>query len=179
MQEGKFIAYTSRKLKPHEKNYLTHNLELAAIMFALKIWCHYLLGKANVVADALSRKSLCALQAMSTLIDLCDNDSVLAELKVRPMYIRQICNAQKEYQVDSDNCLRFRDRVCVLKKSELIQLILNEAHDSYLTIHTVSTKIMKQDILVFVSKCLVCQQVKAEHQVPFGLLQTILIPEWK
>ena len=102
MQEGKIIAYASRQLKPHEKNYPTHDLELAAIVFALKIWRHYLYGekcriftdhkslkylmnqkdlnlrqrrwlellkdyelvidyhpgKANVVADALSRKSL-------------------------------------------------------------------------------------------------------------------------
>ncbi|KAG8475938.1 hypothetical protein CXB51_032993 [Gossypium anomalum] len=38
MQEGRVVAYASRKLKPHEKNYPTHNLELAAIVFALKIW---------------------------------------------------------------------------------------------------------------------------------------------
>ena len=102
MQEGKVVAYASRQLKPHEKNYPTHDLELAAIVFALKIWRHYLYGekcfiytdhkslkylpsqrelnlrqrrwmelikdydcvidyhsgKANVVADALSRKSI-------------------------------------------------------------------------------------------------------------------------
>ena len=38
MQEGKVLAYASRQLKPHEKNNLTHDLELAAIVFALKIW---------------------------------------------------------------------------------------------------------------------------------------------
>ena len=37
MQEGKVVAYASRQLKPHEKNYPTHNIELAAIVFALKI----------------------------------------------------------------------------------------------------------------------------------------------
>ena len=45
MQEGKVVAYTSRQLKPHEKNYPTHELELAAIMFASKIWRHYLYGE--------------------------------------------------------------------------------------------------------------------------------------
>ena len=40
MQEGKVVAYASRQLKPHEKNYLTHDLELAAIVFGLKIWIH-------------------------------------------------------------------------------------------------------------------------------------------
>ena len=42
MQEGKVVAYDSRQLKPHEKNYPTHDLELASIVFALKIWRHYL-----------------------------------------------------------------------------------------------------------------------------------------
>nr|GFC58910.1 putative reverse transcriptase domain-containing protein [Tanacetum cinerariifolium] len=88
MQHGKVIAYASRQLKPYEVNYPTHDLELAAVVFALKIWRHYLYGescdiftdhkslkrwlellkdydtniqyhpgKANVVADALSKKS--------------------------------------------------------------------------------------------------------------------------
>ncbi|GJY54786.1 putative reverse transcriptase domain-containing protein [Tanacetum coccineum] len=76
MQNEKVIAYASRQLKIHEKNYTTHDLELGAVVFALKIWRHYLYetkcmvftdsirslqyildqGKANVVADALSRK---------------------------------------------------------------------------------------------------------------------------
>jgi len=42
MQQGKVIAYASRQLKDHEKNYPTHDLELAAIVYALKIWRHYL-----------------------------------------------------------------------------------------------------------------------------------------
>ncbi|GKE40442.1 putative nucleotidyltransferase, ribonuclease H [Tanacetum coccineum] len=96
MQREKVIAYASQQLKPHEENYTTHDLELGAVVFALKIWRHYLYGtkctvftdhkslqrildykelnmrqhcwlelladydyhpeKANVVADALSRK---------------------------------------------------------------------------------------------------------------------------
>ena len=45
MQNGKVVAYASRQLRPHEKNYPTHDLELLAVVFALKIWRHYLLGK--------------------------------------------------------------------------------------------------------------------------------------
>ncbi|GKC00872.1 putative reverse transcriptase domain-containing protein [Tanacetum coccineum] len=45
MQREKVIAYASRQLKIHEKNYTTHDLELGAVMFALKIWRHYLYGK--------------------------------------------------------------------------------------------------------------------------------------
>ncbi|KAF3623602.1 RAB GTPase B1C [Capsicum annuum] len=44
MQRGKVIAYVSRQLKPHEKNYPTHDLELAAVVFVLRIWRHYLYG---------------------------------------------------------------------------------------------------------------------------------------
>ena len=42
MQGGKVVAYASRQLKPHEQNNPTHDLELAAVVFALKIWRHYL-----------------------------------------------------------------------------------------------------------------------------------------
>ena len=45
MQEGRFIAYESRKLKSHEVNYPTHDLELATIMHALTKWRHFLLGQ--------------------------------------------------------------------------------------------------------------------------------------
>ena len=45
MQHGKVVAYASRQLKPYEQNYPTHDLELAAMIFALKIWRHYLYGE--------------------------------------------------------------------------------------------------------------------------------------
>ncbi|MCI20563.1 RNA-directed DNA polymerase (Reverse transcriptase), partial [Trifolium medium] len=114
MQSGKVVAYASRQLKTHERNYPTHDLELAAVVFTLKIWRHYLYGsrfkvfsdhqslrylfdqkelnmrqrrwleilkdydfklsyhpgKANVVADALSRKSLHMSSLMVNELDL-------------------------------------------------------------------------------------------------------------
>jgi hypothetical protein len=45
MQQGRVVAYASRQLKEHEKNYPTHDLELAAVVYALKIWRHYLYGE--------------------------------------------------------------------------------------------------------------------------------------
>ncbi|GJS05543.1 putative reverse transcriptase domain-containing protein [Tanacetum coccineum] len=52
MQREKVISYASRQLKIHEKNYTTHDLELGAVVFALKIWRHYLYGtKCTVFTD--------------------------------------------------------------------------------------------------------------------------------
>ena len=45
MQDGKVVAYASRQLKPHEHNYSTYDLNLATVVFALKIWRHYLYGE--------------------------------------------------------------------------------------------------------------------------------------
>ena len=45
MQDGKVVAYASRQLKSHEQNFPSHDLELAAVVFALKIWLHYLYGE--------------------------------------------------------------------------------------------------------------------------------------
>nr|GFC32349.1 putative reverse transcriptase domain-containing protein [Tanacetum cinerariifolium] len=49
MQRDKVISYASRQLKIHEKNYTTHDLELGAVVFALKIWRHYLYGTKCIV----------------------------------------------------------------------------------------------------------------------------------
>ncbi|GKC91290.1 putative reverse transcriptase domain-containing protein, partial [Tanacetum coccineum] len=49
MKRGKVIAYASRQLKTHDKNYITHDLELGAVVFALKIWRHYLYGRKSVI----------------------------------------------------------------------------------------------------------------------------------
>ncbi|KAG8492403.1 hypothetical protein CXB51_009696 [Gossypium anomalum] len=166
-------------------------------------------GKANVVADALSRKFLFTLRAMNTGLALSDDGSILAEMRAKPLFLQLICDAQKndselrtkrtqcesgydsDFRVGPDNCLMFRDRICVPKNDELIQKILHEVHSGCLSVHPGSTKMyndlkklywwpgMKRDISEFVTKCLICQQVKAEHQVPSGLLQPVMVPEWK
>ena len=59
MQDGKVVAYASRQLKPHEQNYPNHDLELAAVVFALKIWRHYLYEeKCRIYTDHKSLKYL-------------------------------------------------------------------------------------------------------------------------
>ncbi|KAA3480443.1 integrase [Gossypium australe] len=206
MQNGKLIAYTFRQLKPHERNYSMHDLELVAVVFALKIWRHYLWlellkdydlvidyhpEKANIVADALSRKSLFTLRAMnpiylSKIQELQKDDSnLLSRLEV-------VKNGQKtDFSINIDDFLYLRNRLCVQNNSGLKRELLNEAYNSVYSIHPWSTKMyndmkqsylwpsMKREIAEFVSRCLVCQQVKAKHQVPLGLLQPVMIPEWK
>ena len=57
MQSGRVVSYGSHQLKNHEKNYPTHDMELAAVVFALKIWRHYLYGeKFEVYSDHKSLK---------------------------------------------------------------------------------------------------------------------------
>ncbi|KAK5840616.1 hypothetical protein PVK06_009519 [Gossypium arboreum] len=97
----------------------------------------------------------------------------------------------ENFSIDEHGCLRFRNRICVPNDSKLKELILQEAHDSPFALHPGGTKMyqdlrelywwpsIKRDIVEFVVKCLTCQRVKAEYQVPTGLLQPIKIPEWK
>ncbi|GJS04093.1 putative nucleotidyltransferase, ribonuclease H [Tanacetum coccineum] len=153
MQHGKVIAYASRQLKPYEENYPTHDLELAAIVFALKIWRHYLYeetcdiftdhkslkyiftqnelnmrqrrwlellkdydaniqyhpGKANVVADALSRKSYGSMSCLITQPEIVADlnrleveiyigkaDGVIAHMRVESTLLTCIKEAQKD-----------------------------------------------------------------------------------
>ncbi|GJT50420.1 putative reverse transcriptase domain-containing protein [Tanacetum coccineum] len=76
MQREKVIAYASRQLKVHEENYTTHDLELGAVVFTLRLWRHYLYGmKSNVVADALSRKERNKPLRVQALMMTIHNDS--------------------------------------------------------------------------------------------------------
>ena len=96
-----------------------------------------------------------------------------------------------DFIIDSDDVLFFGSRLCVPNDAGLKREILEEAHSSAYAMHPGSTKMyrdlrehywwpgMKREIADFVARCLVCQQVKAEHQRPAGLLQSLPIPEWK
>ncbi|KAL5564584.1 hypothetical protein UlMin_027748 [Ulmus minor] len=158
MQHDKVVAYASRQLKPHEKNYPTHDLELAADYdFTLQ----YHPGKANVVADALSRRPRGILACLA-FEDWSRSSTIV--------------NYNLQYYED---CNKIR------------MAILEEAHKSRFALHPGSTKMyqdlrrqywwrgMKRDVAQFIAKCMTCQQVKAEHQRPGGQLQSLPIPEWK
>ena len=59
MQDGKVVAYASRQLKPHEHNYPTHDLELVAVVFSLKIWRHYLYGENAEFIQIIKVSNIC------------------------------------------------------------------------------------------------------------------------
>ncbi|GJV32284.1 putative reverse transcriptase domain-containing protein [Tanacetum coccineum] len=254
MQREKVIAYASRQLKIHEKNYTTHDLELGAVVFALKIWRHYLYGtkctvftdhkslqhilnqkelnmrqrrwlellsdydceiryhpgKANVVADALSRKERdqpLRVRALVMTIGLDlpkqilnaqtearkpenikneDVGGMLVENAKNPEAIR---TEKLEPRADGTLCLNGRSWLPCY--GDLRTVIMHESHKSKYSIHSGSDKMyqdmkklywwpnMKADIATYVSKCLTCAKVKAEHQRPSGLLVQPKIPEWK
>ncbi|KAA3470810.1 DNA/RNA polymerases superfamily protein [Gossypium australe] len=123
MQERKVIAYVSRQLTPHEKNYPMHDLELAAIVFALEIWRHHLYiidygpRKANVAIDALSRKSLYTLRVRQLSLS---NDAQKCDTELQAKRMQCESNSDSNYQIGADDCLMFQNRFCVPKNSKLI-----------------------------------------------------------
>ena len=97
----------------------------------------------------------------------------------------------ENFWITQDGMLVMKGRVCVLNVDDLRKAIMEETHCSAYTMHSSSIKMyrtikenywwlgMKRDIGEFVSKCLVCQQVKAEHHKPIRTLQPLPILEWK
>nr|GFC50327.1 retrotransposable element Tf2 [Tanacetum cinerariifolium] len=93
--------------------------------------------------------------------------------------------------VDDDGVMWFGDQLCVPSDPTLREAVLSEAHRSPSSIHPGSTKMyedmekhfwwngMNHDIATYVRRCLICQQVKIEHQRASGLLQPLDIPVWK
>ncbi|GJV35282.1 putative reverse transcriptase domain-containing protein [Tanacetum coccineum] len=178
MHRGKVIAYASRQLKIHEKNYTTHDLELGVVkelnmrqrrcelfnVYECEIRYHP--SKANVVVDALSRKE-----------------------RVKPRRVRAMAmTIQLGMERKEDESLYFMDRIWVPLVGGVRTIIMDEAHKTKYFVHLGADKMyhdqdlrdmywwpgMKRDIATYVSKCLTCSKVKTEHQ-----LQQPEIPEWK
>ncbi|GJU45656.1 putative reverse transcriptase domain-containing protein [Tanacetum coccineum] len=167
MQREKVISYASRQLKIHEKNYTTHDLELGAVVFALKIWRHYLYG------------TKCT-ERTRTTIKSEDVGGMLIENAKFPEAIRE---QKLEPRADGTLCLNGRSWLPCY--GDLRTVIMHESHKSKYSIHPGSDKMyqdmkklywwpnMKADIATYVNK------VKAEHQRLSGLLVQPKIPEWK
>ncbi|GJS99993.1 putative reverse transcriptase domain-containing protein, partial [Tanacetum coccineum] len=195
MQHGKVIAYASRQLKPYEVNYPTHDLELAAVVFALKIWRHYLYGEAcDIFTDHKSLKYIFTQRELNMrqrrwLELLKDYDTNIQYHSGKANNVED--GKHIEFSVDDDSVVWFEDRLCVPNDQVLREKVMTEAHNSPFTIHPDSTKMykdlkqyfwwngMKQDVATFVYKCMTCQQVKIKHQRASGLLQPLEIPMWK
>ncbi|GJY69987.1 putative reverse transcriptase domain-containing protein [Tanacetum coccineum] len=168
MQREKVIAYASRQLKVHEKNYTTHDLELGAVVFALKMWRHYLYGTKCVILSAQSEAR--------------KEENFINE------DLRGMIN-KLEPRADGTLCLNNRSWIPCF--GDLRALIMHESHKSKYSIHPGSDKMyqdlkklywwpnMKAEIATYVSKCLTCAKVKIEYQKPSGLLVQPEIPKWK
>ncbi|GJU88186.1 putative reverse transcriptase domain-containing protein [Tanacetum coccineum] len=137
-------------------------------------------GKTNVVADALSRKERSKPLRVRALVMTIGLDLP-----------KQILNAQTEAQKPKN--LRNEDVGGMIRKDlpKERTVIMHESHKSKYSVHPGLDKMyqdmkklywwpnMKADIATYVSKCLTCAKVKAEHQRPSGLLVQPKIPEWK
>nr|GFA44744.1 putative reverse transcriptase domain-containing protein [Tanacetum cinerariifolium] len=176
MQREKVISYASRQLKIHEKNYTTHDLELGAVVFAIKIWRHYL-QILNAQTEARKLEN----------IKKEDVGGMLVENSRDPGKVR---TEKLEPRTDGTLCLNGRSWLPCY--GDLRTVIMHESHKSKYSIHPGSDKMyqdmkklywwpnMKADIATYVSKCLTCAKVKAKHQKKLsGLLVQPKIPELK
>ncbi|GJW70342.1 putative reverse transcriptase domain-containing protein [Tanacetum coccineum] len=166
MQNEKVIAYASRQLKIHEKNYTTHDLELSAVVFALKLWRHYLYGT-KCTTEARKPENLKTEDVGGILVENSKDPEKFREEKLEP-------------RADGTLCLNGRSWLPCY--GDLRTVIMYEYHKSKYSIHPGSYKMyqdmkklywwpnMKADIATYVRKCLTCARVKAEHQRGHRLL---------
>ncbi|KAI3827381.1 hypothetical protein L1987_01454 [Smallanthus sonchifolius] len=158
----------------------------------------YHLGKANVVADALSRKDLpdpirvkaCQLVITSDVMKEIEKDQDEA-LKEENIKKERMVGQQEKLEYNTHGVRTCFVRVWIPMSGELRTKIFYEAHKSRYSIHPDTKKMyqdmkkgywwhgMKHEVTRYVSKCLTCSQVKVEHQKPFGKIQPLDIPEWK
>ncbi|KAF8048090.1 hypothetical protein N665_2680s0001 [Sinapis alba] len=143
-------------------------------------------GKANLVADALSRRKA------EWPVNHADLLSRIKQAQGLDENLQKIArNDKTEYQVAKDGTILVDGRISVPNVRELKEEIMGQSHKSKFSVHPGLNKMykdmkryyhwvhMKTDVAELVAKCPTCQLVKAEHQVPSGLLQNLPIPGWK
>nr|GEW39369.1 retrotransposon protein, putative, Ty3-gypsy subclass [Tanacetum cinerariifolium] len=170
MQKEKVIGYASRQLKVHEKNYTTHDLELRVVVFALKMWRHYLYGIKYVVftnhkslQHILDQKEL-NMRQRRWLELLSDYDSRKEENFIN----KDLHGMINKLEPHADGMLCLNNQSWISHFGDLRALIMHESHNSKYSIHLGSDKIyqdlkklywwpnMKAEIATCVSKCLTC-----------------------
>nr|GEV17838.1 putative reverse transcriptase domain-containing protein [Tanacetum cinerariifolium] len=203
MQRDKVIAYASRQLEIHEKNYMTHELELGTVVFALKVWRHYLYGTKSVIYT--DHKSLQYIFDQKELnmrqrrwLELfSDYDCEIKHhpaqgkaFKDKNVIAEGLNGTDQQMETREDGSLHSMDRKWVSLVGGVRTKIMDEAHKARYSVHLRADKMYydlrdmywwpgtEKEIAIYVSKCLTCAKVKAEHQRPLGLLQPPEIPEW-
>ncbi|GJV69703.1 putative reverse transcriptase domain-containing protein [Tanacetum coccineum] len=126
MQREKVTAYASRQLKIHEKNYTKHDLELGAVVFALKMWRHYLYGTKCVVFT--DQKNTLP-SGKGELGGGC------IELKGKDYKTKYLCGMIKKLEPRSDRTLCLKNRNWIPCFGDLRDLIIHESHKSKYSIH--------------------------------------------
>nr|GEX17768.1 putative reverse transcriptase domain-containing protein [Tanacetum cinerariifolium] len=207
MQKEKVIAYASRQLKVHEKNYTTHDLELGAVVFALKMWRYYLYGTKCVVftdqkslqhildQKELNMRQRCWLELLSDYDWLNLPKQILSaqsESRKKENFINEDLHGminKLEPRTDGTLCLDNQSWISCF--GDLRALIMHESHKSKYSIYPGSDKMyqdlkklywwpnIKEKIATYVSRCLTCAKVKVEYQKPSDLLVQPEIPQWK
>ncbi|GJT41143.1 putative reverse transcriptase domain-containing protein [Tanacetum coccineum] len=185
MQREKVIAYASRQLKPYEENYTTHDLELGAVVFTLKIWRHYLYGtKCIVFTDHKSLQHILNQKKLSMrqhrwLELLADYD---CEIRYHPGKENVVTDALS--QKERIEPLRVRALVMTLHlklPSQILKAQTEAIKEENIEAKNLRgmDKAFEAIIAEYVGKCLTCSRVKTECQKPSGLLIQPEIPTWK